>query len=139
MFENTKIYATDEFWQHILSDLGATVVDNPKMADVVFDDVDVSLPMSIAHLKSVVLNRKDNQDIIQNIFGKYTILPVLQHKIIVTLYKNPDITIAELKELLGVLPNMTTHTVENAIYQLRKNYGHDFIKNVKGKYTIGHL
>ena len=139
MFENTKIYATDAFWQHILSDLGAAVVDNKKMADVVFDDIDVSLPMSIAHLKSVILNRKDNQDIIQNIFGKYTILPVLQHKIIVTLYKNPDITIAELKELLGVLPNMTTHTVENAIYQLRKIYGHDFIKNVKGKYTIGQL
>ena len=66
-------------------------------------------------------------------------LPALQRKIVVLLYKNPDISINELKELLGVLPNVTTHTVENAIYQLRKNYGHDFIINAKGKYKIGHI
>ena len=139
MVENVKIYATDECWQHIFRDLGATVVDNPKMADIVFDDIDISLPVSVAHLKSIIFNCQDNQDIIKGIFGKYVILPTLQHKIIVALHKNPDITIAELKELLGVLPNVTTHTVENAIYQLRKNYGHDFIKNVGGKYRIGHL
>jgi len=139
MFENIKIYATDKYWQHIFCDLGAMVVSSPKIADVVFDDIDVTLPVSIAQLKSIILNHQDNQDIIKEIFGKYVILPTLQHKIIIALYKNPDITIGELKELLGVLPNMTTHTVENAIYQLRKNYGHDFIKNTKGKYTIGHL
>lgn len=139
MTMNIKIYATDEYWQHIFADLGAVVVDNPKTADVVFDDVDVHAPISVNSLKGVVFNHLDNQDIIKDVFGKYVVLPALQHKIIVALYKNPDIQINELKELLGVLPGVTTHTVENAIYQLRKNYGHDFIQNTKGKYKIGRL
>ena len=139
MAMNTKIYATDIYWQHIFADLGATVVNNPKIADVVFDDIDVDIPIGIDSLKSIIFNCVDNRDIIKNIFGEYVILPALQHKIVVALYKNPNIQINELKELLGVLPDVTTHTVENAIYQLRKNYGHDFILNAKGRYKIGHL
>ena len=139
MIENVKIYATDGYWRHIFTDLGATVVDAPNVADVIFEDDDIKLPISVSHLESIILNRLDNRDIIKDVFGKYTILPSLQHKVIIALYKNPDISINELKKLLGVLPNVATHTVENAIYQLRKNYGHDFIQNIKGKYKIGHL
>ena len=139
MADNIKIYATDEYWRHIFTDLGATVVDVKNIADVVFDNLNMSLPISISHLKSIVFKSLDNQEIIKNIFGEYIILPVLQHKIIITLYNNPNISINELKNLIGVLPNITTHTVENAIYQLRKKYGHDFIINTKGKYKIGHI
>lgn len=139
MAENIKIYASDKHWQHILTDLGAVIVDSPNVADVIFDDVDISAPISIAGLKSIVFQHLDNQDIIREVFGKYIVLPKLQHKIIVALYKNPDITINELKDLLGVLPDIATHTVENAIYQLRKNHGHDLIQNSKGKYRIGHI
>ncbi len=139
MASNIKIYATDEYWRHIFTDLGAVVVDSKNIADVVFDNMDVKLPISVSQLKSVIFASLDNRDIIKNVFGQYVVLPALQHKIIVLLYKNPDISINELKELLGVLPNVTTHTVENAIYQLRKKYGHDFIINTKGKYNIGHL
>ena len=139
MASNIKIYATDEYWRHIFTDLGAVVVDSKNIADVVFDNMNVNLPISVSHLKSVIFASLDNRDIIKNVFGRYVVLPALQHKIIVLLYKNPDISINELKELLGVLPNVTTHTVENAIYQLRKKYGHDFIINTKGKYNIGHL
>lgn len=139
MASNIKIYATDEYWRHIFTDLGAVVVDSKNIADVVFDNMDVNLPISVSHLKSVIFASLDNRDIIKNVFGQYVVLPALQHKIIVLLYRNPDISINELKELLGVLPNVTTHTVENAIYQLRKKYGHDFIINTKGKYNIGHL
>lgn len=139
MASNIKIYATDEYWRHIFTDLGAVVVDSKNIADVVFDNMDVNLPIFVSHLKSVIFASLDNRDIIKNVFGQYVVLPALQHKIIVLLYKNPDISINELKKLLGVLPNVTTHTVENAIYQLRKKYGHDFIINTKGKYNIGHL
>ena len=139
MAENIKIYATDRFWQHILTDIGVVVVDMPNVADIVFDDINIPAPISISELKSVIFNRMNNQDIIKDIFGRYIVLPILQHKVIVALYKNPNISINELKELLGVLPDVTTHTVENAIYQLRKNYGHDFIINTKGKYKIGHI
>lgn len=139
MAENIKIYATDKCWQHILADLGAVLVDSPNIADVVFDDMGIQKPVSIPHLKSIIFDSLDNRDIIENVLGQYVVLPVLQHKIVVLLYKNPDISMNELKKLLGVLPNVTTHTVENAIYQLRKNYGHDFILNTKGKYKIGHI
>ena len=139
MAGNIKIYATDEYWRHIFVDLGAVVVDSKNIADVVFDNLNMSLPISVSRLKSIVFNSLDTRDIIKNVFGQYIVLPALQHKIIVLLYKNPDISINELKNLIGLLPNVTTHTVENAIYQLRKKYGHDFIINAKGKYKIGHL
>jgi len=139
MIENIKIYTSDKYWQHIFTDLGAAVVNAPNIADVMFDDVDVPAPVSLAELQSIIFNRLDNQDIIKDVFGQFVILPKLQHKIIVALYKNPDITIRELKDFLGFLPDLTTHTVENAIYQLRKNYGRDFIKNTKGKYKIGRV
>ena len=139
MAGNIKIYATNEYWRHIFTDLGATVVDAKNITDVVFDDLGIDTPVSVSQLKSIIFNSLDNQEIIKSIFGKYIILPTLQHKIIITLYNNPDISINELKELLGVLPDVTTHTVENAIYQLRKKYGHDFIINTMGKYRIGHI
>ena len=139
MADNIKIYATDEYWRHIFVDLGATVVDAKNIADVIFDELGVVAPVSVSYLKSIIFNSLGNQEIIKSIFGEYIILPSLQHKIIIALYNNPDISINELKELLGVLPDMTTHTVENAIYQLRKKYGHDFIINTKGKYKIGQL
>jgi len=139
MAENIKIYALDKYWQHIFADLGTVVVDSPNVADVVFDDVDITVPLSVDELKSVIFNRFDNQDIIKDVFGQYIVLPTLQRKIVVSLYKNPNISINELKQLLGVSPDLTTHTVENAIYQLRKHYGHEFIKNSGGKYKIGRL
>lgn len=139
MTDNIKIYATDKYWQHIFADLGMSVVDSPNIADVCFDDFVPKGPVTISQLKSIVFDSLDNHDIIKSIFGQYMVLPVLQHKIIVVLYKNPGISISELKNLVGVLPNLTTHTVENAVYQLRKKYGHDFIINDKGKYKIGHI
>ena len=139
MLENIKIFSSDKYWQHIFADLGAVVVENPNVADVVFDDIAINEPVSIDDLKKLIFDYLDNQDIIIDVFGQYVILPNLQRKIIVSLYKQPNISMRELKENLGFLPDVTTHTVENAIYQLRKNYGHDFIQNDNGKYRIGHL
>ncbi len=139
MFKDIKIYTSDKCWQHVFTDLGAIVVDSKNAADVVFDDVNFDTPISIVDLQGLIFSRLDNQDIIKSVFGHYVVLPKLQHKIITILYKNPNISMAKLKDLLGVLPDVTTHAVENAVYQLRKNYGHDFIQNIDGKYKIGHL
>ena len=139
MLENIKIFSSDKCWQHIFADLGAAVVDNQNIADVVFDDIATNSPVSVDDLKKLVFDYLDNRDIITNIFGQYIILPNLQRKVIVSLYKKPNLSMRELKENLGFLPDVTTHTVENAIYQLRKTYGHDFIQNDNGKYRIGHL
>ncbi len=72
-------------------------------------------------------------------FGGNVKLSNLQRRLIVMLYKNPNINIHDLKNALGVAPDMTTHAVETAIYQLRKTYGHDIIENVNGKYKIGRI
>ena len=139
MLENIKIYSSDKYWQHIFADLGAIVVDNQNTADVVFDDISAVAPISIDDLKKIIFDCMDYQDVITDIFGQYVILPSLQRKVIVSLYKKPNISMRELKENIGFLPDVTTHTVENAVYQLRKKYGHDFILNENGKYKIGHL
>ena len=137
MLNNAKIYTSDKYWNQIFSDLGAVVVDTPNVADVVFDDVNITTPVSVMDLQNIICDYINNTDIICNVFGKYVVLPALQHKIVVLLYKNPNMTMSELKNALGVLPDVATHAVENAIYQLRKVYGHDIIQNNDGKYKIG--
>ncbi|MBR6009821.1 MAG: hypothetical protein IKP35_00165 [Alphaproteobacteria bacterium] len=139
MLDNIKIYSSDRYWQHIFADLGAIVVDNQNTADVVFDDVATNAPVYVDDLKKIIFECLDYHDVIIAVFGHYIILPILQRKIVVSLYKNPNISMRELKENIGFLPDITTHTVENAVYQLRKKYGHDFILNENGKYKIGHL
>ena len=139
MMENVKIYTSDKYWSRILTDLGASVVDSCELADIDFDKIDFDNSITIDELKKVIFDSLENRDIITSVFGKYIVLPNLQHKIIVALYKNHDISIRKLKEIVGVLPDVTSHTVENAIYQLRKIYGHDLIQNVNGKYKIGHI
>lgn len=140
MLENIKIYTSDICWNHILTDLGAVLVDNPNIADVVLDDIDIKAPISVVDLQKIILDCLNNQDIIKDVFGDNDIvLPTLQHKIVVLLYKNSGITMNELKNALGVMPGVTTHAVETAVYQLRKKYGHDFIQNTNGKYKIGRI
>ena len=137
MLENVKIFTTDKYWKQIFADLGAAVVDTKTAADVVFDDISIDAPISVIDLQNIICDCVNNTDIINHVFGKYVVLPSLQHKIIVLLYKNPNMTMSELKNALGVLPDIATHAVENAVYQLRKIYGRDIIQNIDGKYKIG--
>lgn len=139
MMENTRIYTVDKYWRQIFTDLGMIVVDSPNVADVVFDDIDIKKPISIMNLQNIILNQLDNADIVREVFGSDVALSNLQHKLIVILYKKPDITMRELKTALGLSPDITTHSVETAIYQLRKKYGHNVILNTNGKYKIGQL
>jgi len=137
MLKDIKIYTTDKYWMQIFTDLGAVVSDNPNSADVVFDDSDLDAPISLLDLQRFILDRIENRDIIHQIFGADVMLSNLQHKLVVCLYKNPNINMRDLKKMLGILPGVASHVVENAIYQLRKIYGRDFIQNVDGKYKIG--
>ena len=139
MLDNIKIYTSDKYWKGILTDLGANLVESPDCADVIFDDIKINTPISVYDLQSLILNQFNNDDIIVDVFGRDTVLPELQRKIVVALYKNPNIQIRELKLLVGVMPDITTHSVENAIYQLRKTFGHDFIVNENGGYRIGRI
>lgn len=139
MLENIKIYTSDKYWHRILSDLNANLVDAPDDSDVVFDDIKFNTPVSVCDLQKLILNQFNNNDIITAVFGRYVVLPSLQRKIIVALYKNPNIQIGELKLAVGLSPDVATHSVENAIYQLRKVFGHEFIINENGGYRIGRI
>jgi len=139
MLNNIRIYTNDKYWAQILTDLGAVITDSQNIADIVFDDIDIQTPISIPELQQIVLDCANNTDIIGKIFGKNIYLPALQHKIVVLLYKNDGLNLADLKAALGVSPDITTHVVENAIYQLRKTYRHEFIVNENGKYKIGRV
>ena len=67
MFKGIKIYTSDKYWNHIFADLGADIVDSGNTADVVFDDIDVKAPVSLAELQNIIFNRRNNTDIIQKI------------------------------------------------------------------------
>ena len=139
MLKNIKIYTSDKYWNGILTDLGCCVVDSPNASDVIFDDIKIKTPISIRDLQKTILSHFENDDVIRAVFGDDVVLSRLARKIIVTLYKNPYISMSELKQFLGVTPDLTTHAVENVIYQLRKTYGSDIIKNENGKYKIGRI
>lgn len=139
MLENIKVYTSDIYWNHILIDLGVRVVDSSSIADVMFDELKIQTPISINDLQNVIISAFNNNDVINAVFGHDVVLPALQRKIIVALYNNPNMNINELKLAVGLSPDITTHSVENAIYQLRKNYGRDFILNIDGGYKIGRI
>ena len=139
MLSGIRIYATDSVWRQILGDLGATVLDAPCATCLNFDELDVPFCINPLELKSVILNAADNGHVLRTVFGCNMSLPRLQGQIIVLLYKSGGMTINELKRALGYAPDITTHTVETAIYQLRRAHGRGFIKNTNGVYTIGKL
>ena len=63
----------------------------------------------------------------------------MQSQIVVWLRRRGAMTGDELKQAMGYAPDAATHTIDTAIYQLRKTYGRDFIINTNGVYSLGHI
>ena len=139
MLSGIRVYSADGVWRSILRDLGATVLDAPTNMDVNLDSLDVPMPISLLDLKTALINAADNSNTIRKVFGKNVCLSNLHSRIVVQLYKSGGMNATELKNALGYSPYAATHTVDTAIYQLRKMYGHDFIVNENGVYRIGKL
>ncbi len=139
MLRGIRIYTSDDAWRQILTDLGATVLDTPDASGIQFDSLGIEMPISGLGLKSAILGANDSGHILKKIFGTAPKLPHLQSQIIVLLYKTGGMGNDELKSALGYAPGIATHTIDNAIYQLRRKYGHEFIKNENGVYKIGKL
>ena len=139
MLNGIRIYSADPFWRNILIDLGATVIDSPNSTDLNFDSLNIVMPISPIQLKAALLYAADYSNIIRKIFGTPVRLSSLHTQIVVQLYKSGGMNAATLKSALGYSSNATTHTVDTAVYQLRKIYGHDFIVNENGVYRIGKL
>ena len=139
MLKGIRVYSADNVWRAILRDLGATVLDAPNNTDINFDSLNISMPVSPIELKSALLNAADTSKIITKLFGTNVRLSNLHTQIIVQLYKSGGMDSVRLKTSLGYSADATTHTVDTAIYQLRKMYGHEFIVNENGVYRIGKL
>lgn len=139
MLKGVRIYTSDTIWRQILTDFGATVLDAPTTTDINFDNLNISSPLTPMELKSAILNANDNASVLREIFGTDVSLPRLQAQIIVSLYKSGGMTGNELKDALGYAPDVATHTVDTAIYQLRRAYGRGFIINSNGMYRLGKL
>lgn len=139
MLNGIRVYSADQVWRNILIDLGATVLDAPNITDLNFDSLNILMPISPIMLKAALLQAVDCSKIIRQIFGGNVRLSNLQSQIIAKLYKSGGLDSATLKSELGYSPETTTHTIDTAIYQLRKMYGRDFIVNENGVYKIGKL
>ena len=139
MLSGTKIFSSDPVWQHILAEFGATVVPDSVLCDVNLDALNLKTPISPAQLKSAIVAEIDGDTIIDSIFGRHVTLSPIQTKIVTLLYKSGGMSAGDIKIALGYAPDATTHSVETAIYGLRKLYGHDFIKNTNGIFALGRV
>ena len=139
MLDGIRVYSADSVWRNILRDLGATVIDAPNNTDINIDSLSISMPVTPLELKAALLHSADDSKIIRKIFGENARLSNLHAQIVARLYKSGGMNAGALKTALGYSADATTHTVDTAIYQLRKLYGHDFIVNDNGVYRIGKL
>lgn len=139
MLNGIRIYSSDPLWRQILTDFNAVVLDAQSVGCIDFDELNIATPVSPVELKSAILAACDYSNIISRVFGRDVAMPRMQSQIVAMLYKNGPMTIAELKNALGFSPDIATHTIDNAIYHLRKTYGREFIVNNNGAYAIGKL
>ena len=139
MLKGIRVYSADAVWRDILRDLGAMVPDTPSSEEINLDSLNISMPVSVIELKAALIDVADSSGIISKLFGSNARLSNLHAQVVVRLYKSGGMTANELKTALGYSADATTHTVNTAIYQLRKMYGHDFIINDGGIYRIGKL
>ena len=139
MLSGFKIFSSDPVWQQIITELGGTVTTDSVLCDVNLDVLDLKSPISPSMLKSSIIAATDNTAIINSVFGKHVSLSPIQSQIVTLLYKSGGMSADDLKVALGYAPDATTHSVETAIYELRKLYGRDFIKNINGIFKLGRI
>ena len=139
MLSGFKIFSSDPVWQQIVTELGGTVTTDSVLCDVNLDTLNLKTPVSPSLLKSSIIAATDNTAIIDSVFGEHVSLSHIQSQIVTLLYKTGGMSADDLKVALGYAPDATTHSVETAIYELRKLYGRDFIKNINGIFKLGRI
>ena len=137
MLTGIRIFTSDPYWRKIVADLDAVVAENANLADVDLDSLNLTGPVTPLELKSVIISALDDTRILASVFHGAVSLSPVQRKIIVQLKKSGGMTADELKLALGYARDATTHTVDTAVYGLRKLFGHEFIKNENGIFKIG--
>ena len=113
------------------------VVEDANLADVDMDSLDLHNPVTPLELKTAIISGLDDTRILASVFANPVSLSPIQRQIVVRLRKSGGMTADELKLALGYARDTTTHTVDTAIYGLRKLFGRDFIINEGGIFKIG--
>lgn len=141
MLNGIRIYTADNIWRKIFIDFGVCTTDDKLTADINIDLISLNPKISVLELKSVILNfiDKNQSEILKIVFGKVVILSKLQKQIIIFLFKTGGLVLLDLNMILGYATDSSTNAASTAIYELRKKYGRDFIKNNNGKYFLGKL
>ena len=139
MLSGFKIFSSDPVWQQIVTEFGGMVTTDSVLCDVNLDTLNLKTPVSPSLLKSSIIAATDNTAIIDSVFGEHVSLSHIQSQIVTLLYKSGGMSADDLKVALGYAPDATTHSVETAIYELRKLYGRDFIKNTNGIFKLGRI
>lgn len=137
MLTGLRIFTSDPYWRGIVSDLNAVLVDNANLADANIDSLNLHIPLTPLELKSAIISALDDTKILESVFKRPVSLSPIQRRIVVQLKKSGGMTADELKLALGYAHDTTTHTVDTAIYGLRKLFGRDFIINENGIFKIG--
>lgn len=120
-----------------MTDLNAVLVDDANLADVDLDSLELHVPVSPLEMKAAVISALDDTKVLMSVFGRPVSLSPIQRRIVVRLKKTGGMTADELKLALGYARDTTTHTVDTAIYGLRKLFGRNFIVNENGTFKIG--
>ena len=139
MLSGLRIFSSDPVWCQILTDFGANIVDNPKIADVDFDALDLERPVKPTELRVAIINAMDYSNVVTKVLGKNAHLSRLPAQIVSLLYKTGGMSSNDLKAALGYAADANTHTVDTAICALRKQYGHEFIQYNNGVYKLGKI
>lgn len=139
MLTGIRIFTSDKIWRQILTDFNATLVDSAILADVDLDSLELNAQITPLELKTMIIAALDDAEVLNSIFGQPVSLSPIQRQIIVRLQKSGGMSADELKLALGYAHDTTTHTVDTAIYGLRKLFGRDFIINENGIFRIGGL
>ena len=139
MLDNIRIFTNDPIWRRIVAGLGGVVCDDAASADVDLDALGLNTVMRPVELKAAILNAMDNRPILRRIFGRDVALSAVQARIVTLLHQSGGMRANQLRVAMGYAPDATTHTIDTAIYQMRRAFGRDFIKNDDGVYRLGQL
>ena len=140
MTDAIKFWTKDKIWAGILTDMGFVAADAPQDADFVW--APPHGPLTAIDLRGEILRQIDAARIADlcRIFGdRADTVGGVQEKIALFLHRRGGLTIRQMNEFLGYSADTKTHTVDTAIYQLRRAFGPDFILCNNGVYTLGKL
>jgi hypothetical protein len=150
MINEITFWTDDKVWRGILSDLGAVFAPRDT-ADVIWCPPHPAFakgygglrrgapPLRGGHIKAEILRLRDLREsqILKKVCGN-TSVSEAQKKLIIALYRAGEngASADELQQQLGYAIGAKTNAANTAIYQLRKIFGKEFIRNEGGRYKL---